>query len=272
MNKIRWDTIQFFGIAIITFSVLGIIAYLLYLTLPPFMSYFERLARIASGKIVKNIKHYLSLWKYIIYTIYTISSVALFFFVFKLINGEQWSLIAFLTYPLLVIFLGTLVDELNKNLKKKVFIPKVRIPGFMKENYIVDRLKLLCGRILLHIVIYLLIFYILWTIFEVTLDNDTISYQSIYFMFVLLPIALTIFVYIGVKDESEMNLRRIITYLGLLIFAFIDSYSQFKELFGEEGLGSLFNYFVYITLGIFAALENCVKAIYNDYRFYHKEK
>lgn len=259
----------FFLIIITTLLILGIIAYLLYLVLPWGINKLEKGSKNVSRCIVRNITGGLNIWRWIVYVVILINTIFVLYFSYLLVsNKEMWNLVAIFIYPVLMIFFSTLQDELNKKLQKSGPSLISKIPSLIKESYFVDRVKLLLGNTLLHIGIYLIIFYVLLEVVNVTLDDEQIPLDTLYFFFIMLPVFLVTFIYFKVKEKDERNLRRIISYLILLVFAIMDSYSQFQELLGEEGMGSAFNYMSYVIIAVFTALDNFVGAIYNDRDLY----
>ncbi len=172
-----------------------------------------------------------------------------------------------ITYSMLIIFIGTLLTQLELLIGKVKIIKKIKIPKIIKNNYIINRVTLFTGNTLLNLGIYLLVIYVFLVILN-AVDITILPSYVLYLYIVMLPITLVLFINIGNKNKVEKNFRRIIIYLLLLTLIATKSYSNFLELIEEKEINNFVNYIIYLTLAIFTALDNLVKAISKDYKHY----
>lgn len=183
-------------------------------------------------------------------------------------NGEKLIFLTFIIYPLLVIFLGTFLDEMKLNANHKVS-RKIIIN---KDSYIINRINLLFGKTSFHMFIYLIVFYLLLAII-ISIGSENIPMEIVYVYLLMLPVCLVFFIYIGVRSGNERNLRKIISYTVLLLLVVFDSYNKFKGLIYGENQDTVFkSYIIYIILAVFSAIENIVQAIYDDYHLFMAKK
>ena len=98
-----------------------------------------------------------------------------------------------------------------------------------------------------------------------------------YVAYLALPLYLNLWIYITYKarirrDEDVINIRRLIAYLCLTIYTFVDGYIRFESYFGvsKPQTEPSFNFFLLISSLIFIGLERFLKALTDDYRSYIK--
>src|SRR5699024_5803855 len=153
-----------FIILIVLFIILEVIAWSLQKTLTTLVKKYEHLGIRFSRLLLKQDKLHNKVFKYIIWTLNFLIIIIFVYLIFSLVKRQMsvWLLITFLAYPIIVIFLGTFLGELQKILNEKgLSSKKIQIPTFLKDNYAAKRIGDYGGSTFYHGSIYIIILYIL---------------------------------------------------------------------------------------------------------------
>lgn len=232
------------------------------------MNFYEKIVIILVQKILSYKKLRKKWIVYLVYSLYLGSTIAFIYATYYYIaNESNWYLLIIFIYAMVVMFLGVLLSQLELLLGKIKITKKFKIPIFLKENYLLNRFKMTFVNTLLNLVFYLVILYVLLESITVVGLTDLPHYVS-YIFIVLLPIFLVLFINIRNKGKVESNIRRIISYLLLLMLILFKSYHGFLGLLEVEEINEFTEYFFATILIIFTALDNVTKAIIKDYKYY----
>lgn len=139
--------------------------YMLQFLVPKYMTVCEK----TSNSILKNQKLFY---------------IQFIYFVYLSIIGKLWAYVAFIIYPLLIIFMGTLSNKLRKELIDKKIIHELNTSQFIKKTYVLNRIELLFGKTFLVMMVSVEILYIFSSIL-VTLGEDEMFIHA-YFIFLLM--------------------------------------------------------------------------------------
>lgn len=221
--------------------------------------------------ICKNKKIQSKLMFFFLLTIHILFTITFLIYTFKLMDGQTWAIIAFILYPMIIIFVGEFLNKLYIILEIKI---SNRIIKGMKDSYIVsyiiNRVSLLFERTFLVMTFFIVFLYVMAEIF-VQYGNDT-PIQAMYLFFLMIPIFLVLVIYIKPKDEADQNIRRIISYLLLFIILIINTYQEFKGVVEVSNINEFYSFFTYIVLGVFAGVDNCIKSIMDDYKLFKNKR
>ncbi len=223
-----------------------------------------------SHRILKDYKIHSKSALYFIYALYFLSTIFFTYFVYLLINGERWAYVAFIVYPLVIIFTGTLLYEFRKELIRKRKIHGLHISEFIQNTYVLNRVQLLFGKTLLVMMVLVGILYVFSSII-VALGEDQVPVHAYFIFLHMIPVFLVLFIYVKVDSDHERNVRKILSYLLLLFLTVLNSYNEFRMLVELEGFDSVYSYLIYIMLTIFTAIERCVQVVYDDYALFKEE-
>ncbi|MCF8011871.1 MAG: hypothetical protein K9L17_08975 [Clostridiales bacterium] len=189
------------------------------------------------------------------------------------ISFTQFRYIALVFYAILVLILGSLIKYIREESPDSLSILQLLSNKVNKKNYFINRLILMleqCDSILLLIgaIVVTLSF-----IIQLKWPN------SVYYGAVLVvPLYVNMWIYFTLrlkfrKEQSIVNIRRLIAYLSLLVLVVMDSYMKFyyyffeKEHYKKDGTFFL----LYIASIIFIAIDRFLKALIEDYKKFKEQ-
>ncbi|TYS23235.1 hypothetical protein FZC71_09225 [Bacillus subtilis] len=182
----------------------------------------------------------------------------------------------FLTTAIIFIFCTIFIGNFNLNIKKhldknnykyvspiETFIKKID-----KESYIYTRLKVLIES-WLSFYIHLLFVLILYSFSTLFTDMP----NNVHYVFLMsLPFGLASWVYFSTFNSTKQDVRRIMIYIILLIITIIKSYEDFKILLNLQGQNKSIDYFSFLILTVFTALDRLLKSVKDDYKNFKDPK
>ncbi|CAF1829927.1 hypothetical protein NRS6141_02514 [Bacillus subtilis] len=182
----------------------------------------------------------------------------------------------FLISAAIVIFYTIFIGNFNLNIKKQLdkssykYVSPIEtlIKKIDKESYIYTRMKVLVES-LLSFYIHLLIVFILYSFSSLFTDiPNTIRYV----FWMSLPLGLASWVYFSTFNSAKQDVRRIMIYIILLIITINKSYEDFKILLNLEGQNKSIDYFSFLILTVFTALDRLLKSVKDDYKNFKDPK
>ncbi|WP_144475467.1 hypothetical protein [Cytobacillus oceanisediminis] len=179
--------------------------------------------------------------------------------------------IAMLVYSVIIVIISSFVTELKSKLKEPKYKSLLNdlIYKINKENYFINRITLLLGKTAIGFMVLILVIYIL---FIGLITFKGMPYQAGYLILIFVPVGLAAWVYLISFDKTSQNLRRILAYFILLILSFNKSYQDFQVLLEIENKNDVNDYFIFLILTIFIAIDRLAKGMADDYKEYKESR
>ncbi|NUI22598.1 hypothetical protein [Bacillus amyloliquefaciens] len=153
-------------------------------------------------------------------------------------------------------------DEFEKNNSKYTGFMEPLINFIYKNKFLYPILKFISGRTGKSLYIHLLFLIIVLSYLTLFYSKIPIFFQYIFLM--TIPFALVSWVYLTPTDKTEQGVRRIIVYILLVILVAIKSYSYYKITIGVDRADDVMEFFYFLLLTVFTALDRVFKTIFDE--------
>ncbi|WP_242225818.1 hypothetical protein [Bacillus cereus group sp. BfR-BA-01358] len=250
----------------------GISYFLINKVILPFLEKIgEKGAKRLMRKSKQTIKNVLIVFEGLV----IIATMFLSYFAFQVIIGAdiekmQWPILSVVcAYPIFVVIVSRIKLDVEKEIGTFNSIIKKIVAKINKDNYLINRLDILFGKTTLSLMIHITIICVL---FVGAVNFKHMPYQIYYIVIIILPISLITFIYFTDRDLVSQNMRRILSYFLLMMIALGKGYNDFKILMGIDTPNQFNDYFVFLFLTVFIAMDRLIKSIVDDYIAYHKSK
>ncbi|WP_347553252.1 hypothetical protein ABFG93_22960 (plasmid) [Pseudalkalibacillus hwajinpoensis] len=171
----------------------------------------------------------------------------------------------FFVFAIVLILLSIVISNLKSKMKFKGIIDTIH-SSLPKNNYIIRKISLVFLQLpsLFNLVVFFLFIFQLVPLLRLNLSGY-------YTIFTILPIGLIIWVYMAFRDKESMEMRKIVVYILLVFLAIKGTFNKFLVVTDSPPTNSFEDYFVYIIITIYLAIERLLKVILDDYER-HKNK
>lgn len=172
----------------------------------------------------------------------------------------------FFVFAIVLILLAILISNLKGKMEYKGIIDTIhrRLP---KKKYIIRKISLVFLQLpsLFKLVIFFLFIFQLVPLLRLNLSGY-------YTIFTILPIGLIIWVYMAFRDKESMEMRKIFVYIFLVFLAIKATFNKLLVVTDSPPTNSYEDYFVYIIITIYVAIERLLKVIFDDYERHKKDE